>query len=140
MTTPLGYQILTVWVTPSVRDRGTGTAPLTQRQVDSVLLGCVLLSVTMVATLNPYWIAIWQPFPGWRSLTQAFYFLAVPSPPSSSSSSKPGSGSALFKSVLYTLSAAAAIAHWVFLYLILTSPSFSLSSLVTFSWLPIPSA
>jgi len=70
------------------------------------------------------------------SLTQTLYLLAVPSPPSSSLSSKPGSGSALFKSTLYTLSTAAAIAHWVFLYHIFTSPSFSLSSLLTFSWLP----
>ena len=60
-------------------------------------------------------IAFWQPFPWWISATQALDRLTVPSMPSSSPSSKPGSGSALFKSTLYTLSAAAAIAHWVFL-------------------------
>ena len=63
-------------------------------------------------------IACWEPFPWWISVTQALDPLAAPrrpSPPSSSPSSKPGSESALFKSTLYTLSAAAAIAHWVFL-------------------------
>ena len=139
MIAPLGY-LLTIWVTSSARNRGTGTAPLTQRQVESVLvsilLGYVLPSVMMVVTLNPYWIAFWQPFPWWVSLTQTLYLLAVPSPPSSSSSSKPGSGSALFKYTLYTLSAATAIVHWVFLYHTFTSPSFSPFTLLSFSWLP----
>jgi len=139
MITPLGY-LLIIWATSSARDRGTGTAPLTQRQAESVLvsilLGYVFPSVMIVVTPNPYWIAFWVPFPWWMGLTQTLYLLAVPSPPSSSSSSKPGSGSALFKSTLYTLSTAAAIAHWVFLYHIFTSPSFSLASFLNFSWLP----
>jgi len=138
---PLAY-LLIIWRTASVRGSGTkrGTAPLTQRQAESILvsilLGFVLPSVVTAVTLNPYWIALWQPFPWWMSVTQALYLLTVPSPPSSSPSSKPGSGSALFKSTLYTLSTAAAIAHWVFLYHVFTAPSFSLPSLLTFSWLP----
>ena len=67
------------------------------------------------------------------SATQSLYLLAVPALPSSS---KPGSGSALFKSTLYTLSTVSAIAHWVFLYHTFTSPTFSFSSLLDFSWLP----
>lgn len=145
MVTPLAY-LLTIWLTSSVRERASGsgtqrgTAPLTQRQAESilvsVLVGFVLPSVMVIFTFSPYWIAFWQPFPWWMSATQALYLLAVPSPPSSSPSSKPGSGSTLFKSTLYTLSTAAAIAHWAFLYYLFTSPSFSLSSLLTFSWLP----
>ena len=64
---------------------------------------------------------------------QALYLLALPTLPSSS---KPGSGLALFKSTLYTLSTASAIAHWVLLYHTFMSPTFSLSSFLTFSWLP----
>ena len=66
----------------------------------------------MVFTFSPCSIAFWQPFPWWMSVTQVLYPLAFPSPSSSSPSSKPGSGPALFKFTLYTLSMAAAIVHW----------------------------
>ena len=121
--TPLAY-LLTLWLTSSVRGRGTkrGTAPLTQRQAESVLvlilLGFVLPSVLVVFTFSLCWIAFWQPFPWWMSAMQALYYLAVPLPSSSSPSSEPGSGSTLFKSTLYTFSTAGAIAHWVFLQLL----------------------
>jgi hypothetical protein len=141
MITPLGF-LLTLWLTSSVRDPGTkrGTTPLTQRQVQSVLvsllLGFVFPSVMMVVTEHPFWIAFWQPFPWWTSAVQTLYLLLTPESPPSSPSSKPGSGLALFKFTLYALSTAGAIAHWTFLYQTFTSPSFSLSSLFTFSWLP----
>jgi hypothetical protein len=140
MITPLGY-LITLFFTSSVRDRPSGskrgTAPLTQRQAESILV-CVLLgfsvpSVMAAVTLSPYWIATWQAFPWWMSATQVLYLLAAPAPPSSS---KPGSGLALFKSTLYTLSTATAITHWVFLYHTFTSPTFSLPALLNFSWLP----
>jgi len=140
MITPLGY-LITLFFTSSVRDRPSpskrGTAPLTQRQAESILVsilfGFFVPSVITATTLSPYWIAIWQGFPWWMTAAQTLYLVAVPAPPSSS---KPGSGLALFKSTLYTLSTASAIAHWVFLYHTFTSPTFSLHSLLTFSWLP----
>lgn len=143
MIAPLAY-LLILTLTSSVRDRSNGskrgTAPLTQRQVESILvsllLGFAFPSVMVSLTISPHWIAIWQGFPWWMSASQALYLLAVPAPPPSSSSSRPGSGSALFKSTLYTLSTLSAIAHWVFLYHTFTSPAFSLSSLLTFDWLP----
>jgi hypothetical protein len=92
MITPLGY-LLTIWLTSSVRDRPSGskrgTAPLTQRQVESILvsilLGFVFPSVMVILTLNPYWIAFWQPLPVVDERYQTLYLLAVPAPPSSSS-------------------------------------------------------
>ena len=141
VVTPLAY-LLTLWLTSSVRGRGTkrGTAPLTQRQAESILvsilLGFVLPSVLVVRTLSPYSIALWQPVPWYMSAAQALYRLAAPAPPASSPASKPGSGSALFKSTLYTLSTGAAIAHWVFLYRFFSAPAFAPSSLLNFSWLP----
>ena len=139
MVTPVGY-LLILRILSSVRDRTIGTVPLTHPQAKSILLslllGYVFPSVMMRVTLNPYWIAFWQPFPWWMSLVQTLYLVIVPPPPPSSPYSKPGSGSALFVSTLRLFYTAAWIAHWVFLYHVFTSPSFSLSSLLTFSWLP----
>ena len=91
--TPLAY-LLTISLTSSVRGAGTkhGTAPLAHHQ------DCLLVALPVVDQRDA----------GSRPPRR-------PSPPPSSPSSKPGSGSALFKSTLYTLSAAATIAHWVFL-------------------------
>ena len=126
--TPLGY-LLILRMISSVCDREGGTTPLTRRQVESIfvsaLLGYVFPSVMMLVTHNPYCIAFWQPFPWWMSLTQTLYLLVVPPPSSSSPQSKPGSGSALFASMLRVFSTAAMITHWVFLYNVFTSPSFS---------------
>jgi hypothetical protein len=135
---PLGY-LLTIWLTASVRDPhpARGTAPLTQPQAESILvaflLGFAFPTAMMFATMNPYWIALWQVNPWLISATQSLYLLAVPR---SAPASTPGSGQALFKSTLYTLSTVGAIAHWAFLYHVFTAPTFSLAALLTFSWLP----
>ena len=56
--TPLAY-LVTIWLTSSVRGRGTKhrTAPLVQPQAESVLvsilLGFVLSSVLVVVTFSP---------------------------------------------------------------------------------------
>ena len=121
MTTPLGY-LLTIWghlVRPRVRPLRICPQERNGGRYPKLVLDRLLAALSVVDELDP------------SALSPRRIF-----PPSSSSSSRPGSKSSLFKSTLYTLSTAAAIAHWVFLYHIFTSLSFSPSSLLTFSWLP----
>ena len=79
-----------------VRACGTnhGTAPLTQRQAESIhmsiLLGFVLPSVLVGRTFGPYLIALWEPFPWWMSATQALYRLATPRRPRHRRPESPG--------------------------------------------------
>jgi len=96
MTTPLGY-LLTICghlVRPRVRPLGICPTERNDGRYPKLVLDRLLAALSVVDELDP------------SALSPRRIF-----PPSSSSSSKPGSRSSLFKSTLYTLSTVAAIAH-----------------------------